>query len=189
MVRKLHSSKSHKRRHSRKHSRKHSRRYTRKRGGGCPCSGAGASTSPLLQAGGRGGADLGHAFTTGASQDLYQITGRTPGLSSGGGKGAKNLAKRQSNKAARLAAHTTRAESLIAIPSHLASNSLSPNASAYIPSNKLRNKLKQNKENSEEFNELMREINKKRNIHLNPRSHSLSANAPNFIPSKDFNYD
>jgi hypothetical protein len=32
-----------------------------------------------------GGADLGHAFTTGASQELYQMTGRTPGLSSGGG--------------------------------------------------------------------------------------------------------
>lgn len=34
--------------------------------------------------GGMGGADLGHAFTTGASQELYQMTGKTPGLSSGG---------------------------------------------------------------------------------------------------------
>jgi hypothetical protein len=47
-----------------------------------------------------GGADLGHAFTTGASQTLYQSVG-TPGLSSGGGKGNKNLAKRQAGKAAK----------------------------------------------------------------------------------------
>jgi hypothetical protein len=39
--------------------------------------------------GGMGGADLGHAFTTGASQELYQMTGRTPGLSSGGGNNEK----------------------------------------------------------------------------------------------------
>lgn len=32
--------------------------------------------------GGMGGAELGHAFTTGASQELYQMTGKTPGLSS-----------------------------------------------------------------------------------------------------------
>ena len=46
--------------------------------------------------GGMGGAELGHAYqspaayTTGASQTLYQLTGRTPGLSSGGGKRNKN---------------------------------------------------------------------------------------------------
>jgi len=55
--------------------------------------------------GGMGGADLGHAFTTGASQTLYQMNGRTPGLSSGGGKGKKNLTSRQSGKAAKLKAH------------------------------------------------------------------------------------
>ena len=54
-------------------SKSYRRRNTRKRGG----------------RGGMGGAELGHAFqsqayTTGASQTLYQLTGRTPGLSSGG---------------------------------------------------------------------------------------------------------
>jgi hypothetical protein len=33
--------------------------------------------------GGRGGDLGGHAYTTGASQTLYQLSGRTPGLSSG----------------------------------------------------------------------------------------------------------
>ena len=78
MVRKTHRSKSHKRRHSLKQTRRH----TRKHGGTC------GSCSMRGQFGGRGGmggADLGHAFTTGASQELYQMTGRTPGLSSGGG--------------------------------------------------------------------------------------------------------
>ena len=72
---------------------KQTRRHTRKHGGACPCSGA-----PLLgQFGGRdgmGGADLGHAFrsqayTTDTSQELYQMTGRTPGLSSGGSRASK----------------------------------------------------------------------------------------------------
>ena len=87
MVRKTHRSKSHKRRHSRKQTRRH----TRKRGGSCPCSGASAALRGQFGGrGGMGGADLGHAFTTGASQELYQMTGRTPGLSSGGsGKGNK----------------------------------------------------------------------------------------------------
>lgn len=40
--------------------------------------------------GGMGGAELGHAYTTGASQELYQLTGKTPGLSSGGARGAKS---------------------------------------------------------------------------------------------------
>jgi hypothetical protein len=64
-------------------SKSYRRRHTRKRGGACgACSGM-----PRGQFGGRGGmsgADLGHAYTTGASQELYQLTGRTPGLSSGG---------------------------------------------------------------------------------------------------------
>jgi hypothetical protein len=88
--RRTHRSKSHKRRHSRKHSRRHTRKYHGGRGG-------------------MGGADLGHAFTTGASQTLYQSTG-TPGLSSGGGKGDKNLAQRQARKAAKLAAQARRLE-------------------------------------------------------------------------------
>jgi hypothetical protein len=61
-------------RHSRKHrtsktkrSKTYRRRHTRKHRGG---------------RGGMGGAELGHAYTTGASQTLYQLTGRTPGLSS-----------------------------------------------------------------------------------------------------------
>jgi len=75
MTRKTHRRKTHKRRHSRRHTRKSV-------GGQCaPCM--------RSQAGGRGGmggAELGHAYTTGASQALYQMTGQTPGLSSGGGK-------------------------------------------------------------------------------------------------------
>jgi hypothetical protein len=47
-------------------SKKNYRRGTRKYKGG---------------RGGMGGADLGHAFTSGASQELYQMNGRTPGLS------------------------------------------------------------------------------------------------------------
>lgn len=99
MTRKTHRSKSHKRRHTR-------RRHTRKNGGGgCPC----AARSQFGGRGGMGGAELGHAFTTGASQTLYQSTG-TPGLSSGGGKGDKNLAQRQARKAAKLAAQARRLE-------------------------------------------------------------------------------
>ena len=176
MIRKTHRSKSYKRRHSRKQTH----RYTRKRGGTC---GACSMRGQFGGRGGMGGADLGHAFTTGASQELYQMTGRTPGLSSGGGKGNRNLATRRAAKAAKLAAQTARVESLIAIPYHLASNSLSANASAYIPSNNLRNKREQSEKNSREFNKLMLEINEKRRRNLN---RSLSARAPNFIPSKYF---
>jgi hypothetical protein len=46
--------------------------------------------------GGMGGADLGHAFTTGASQELYQMTGKTPGLSSGGKR--RNRKTRRTHK-------------------------------------------------------------------------------------------
>jgi hypothetical protein len=45
--------------------------------------------------GGMGGAELGHAFTTGASQELYQMTGRTPGLSSGGRRRTHRRAHRR----------------------------------------------------------------------------------------------
>jgi len=106
MVRKTHRSKSHKRRHSRKQTRRH----TRKRGGTCgSCSGASAALRG--QFGGRGGmsgADLGHAFTTGASQELYQITGRTPGLSSGGG--SSGVKKRREARLAQEAANRMLAE-------------------------------------------------------------------------------
>ena len=101
MVRKTHRSKSHKRRHSRKQTRRH----TRKRGGTC------GSCSMRGQFGGRGGmggADLGHAFTTGASQELYQMTGRTPGLSSGGG--SSGVKKRREARLAQEAAKRMLAE-------------------------------------------------------------------------------
>jgi hypothetical protein len=90
MLRKTHRSKSHKRRHSRS-------RYTRKRGGTCPCAIRGQSNMTGGR-GGMGGSELGHAYTTGASQTLYQMTGRTPGLSSGGSKSSKK--RRQAELAA-----------------------------------------------------------------------------------------
>jgi hypothetical protein len=106
MSRKTHRSKSHKRRHSRRH--------TRKRGGSCPCSQRGQWGGR----GGLGGADVGHAFTTGASQTLYQMTGQTPGLSSGGAKGSKArartrnamLARRAEQRAANLTRQANRLE-------------------------------------------------------------------------------
>jgi coenzyme F420-reducing hydrogenase alpha subunit len=54
--------------------------------------------------GGLGGAEVGHAYTTGASQALYQMTGRTPGLSSGGG----SKATKKRRNAAKLAAQAER---------------------------------------------------------------------------------
>jgi hypothetical protein len=77
MVRKTSRSKTHKRRHSRRHTRKNA----------------------ALQFGGRGGmggAELGHAYTSGASQELYQMTNRTPGISSGGGSKATKKRREQS---------------------------------------------------------------------------------------------
>lgn len=63
--------------HRRKsHHRRHSRKYKGGRGG-------------------MGGADLGHAFTTGASQELYQMTGKTPGLSSGGKRRTRKRSTRK----------------------------------------------------------------------------------------------
>jgi hypothetical protein len=58
---------THKKTHKKAHKKSHRRRHTRKYKGG---------------RGGMGGAELGHAYTTGASQELYQLTGKTPGLSS-----------------------------------------------------------------------------------------------------------
>ena len=77
MVRKTHMRKTHKR-------KSHTRRHTRKRGGACPC----AAVNRSLQAGGRGGmggASVGHAYTTGASQELKQLS---PSPLSSGGKGS-----------------------------------------------------------------------------------------------------
>jgi hypothetical protein len=54
--------------------------------------------------GGLGGRDT---LTTGATQVLNQSMG-TPGLSNGGGKGNKNIAKRQAGKAAKLAKQAAR---------------------------------------------------------------------------------
>ena len=68
----------------RTHKRKsHRRRHSRKYNGG---------------RGGMGGADLGHAFTTGASQELYQMTGKTPGLSSGGKRNKRRTHKRSNRR-------------------------------------------------------------------------------------------
>jgi hypothetical protein len=110
MSRKTHRSKSHKRRHSLKRSRKH----TRKNGGACPCAMRfrggrllEMGLAPAKMAGGRGGlggADVGHsyqspaAYTTGASQTLYQLTGKTPGLSSGGYYNNNNNNNKNNNK-------------------------------------------------------------------------------------------
>jgi hypothetical protein len=75
MARKTH------RRKSKRSSKRvtHRRRTHRRRGGACgPCAAG-------LMRGGRG-------YTTSASQELYQMTGRTPGLSSGGNRNRKNNA-------------------------------------------------------------------------------------------------
>jgi hypothetical protein len=193
MVRKTHSRKTHR-------SKSYKRRHTRKNGGGCGCS----MRPQFGGRGGLGGADLGHAYTTGASQELYQMTGRTPGLSSGGGKGNKNLVKRQTRKAAKLAAQAARfskeaeklnnkanilenkAEKMENAAANAAANAratvglLRINAPAYVPPKNLLNKLTLNKalankekelmklmrnqseENSNNFNNLMRNIHKKR---------------------------
>jgi hypothetical protein len=47
-------------------------------GGGCGC----AMRTLRGGRGGMGGAEVSRAYTTGASQTLYQLTGKTPGLSS-----------------------------------------------------------------------------------------------------------
>lgn len=193
MVRKTHSRKTHR-------SKSYKRRHTRKNGGGCGCS----ARPQFGGRGGLGGADLGHAYTTGASQELYQMTGRTPGLSSGGGKGNKNLVKRQTRKAAKLAAQAARlskeaeklnnkanvlenrAEQMENAAANAAANArataglLRTNAPAFVPSRNLLNKIALNKAlsnkekelmkmmrnqtevNSNNFNNLMRNIHKKR---------------------------
>lgn len=158
MVRKLHTSKSHKRRNSCKQTRRH----TRKRGG------TSESCSMRGQFGGRGGmggADLGHAFTTGASQELYQITGRTPGLSSGGGKGNKNLATRRAAKAAKLAAqaaHLLTEDEILNNESNMGNYIISPPLPPSRLSVKAASFEPQYIKNARNFNELMRKVNKNR---------------------------
>ena len=77
----IHKRSAHKRStHKRKtrRSKSYRRRHTRRvRGGACPC----AMRSLRGGRGGMGGAEISRAYTTGASQELAQITGRTPGLS------------------------------------------------------------------------------------------------------------
>ncbi len=76
--RSAHKRSTHKRKtHKTRRSKSYRRRHTRKNGGGCGC---GVRTLRGGR-GGMGGAELGHAYTTGASQELAQITGKTPGLS------------------------------------------------------------------------------------------------------------
>ena len=185
MVRKTHRSKSHKRRHSRKQTRRH----TRKRGGTC------GSCSMRGQFGGRGGmggADLGHAFTTGASQELYQMTGNTPGLSSGGGSSGvkkRREARLAQEAAKRMLAEANMGENIILNRKVANTNAMnrvvSPKrfraeATPYIPSNTLlanletnrgmrvqENYLKklmrtQNEENANNFNNLMSEVHRNR---------------------------
>ena len=169
--RKTHRSKSHKRRHSRKH--------TRKNGGGCGCSGA---MAPQFGGrGGMGGADIGHAYTTGATQELNQMMG--------GGK-KRTLANRQAGKAAKLAAQAARiskeaeilnnkaeklenkAEMLENKAANAAANArattglMRVNAPAYVPSRNLLNKLETNRgmRNQEKYlTKLMRTENEELN--------------------------
>jgi hypothetical protein len=141
-----------------------------------------------------GGSELGHAYTTGASQTLYQLTGQTPGLSSGGAKGSKargrtraaTLAKRAENRAQRAAQVANRAENMaeeaqnMAEEAAAAARGMRANAPAFIPSRNVLNQVAlnrglaakeaellrlvrfQNEENSNNFNNLMRKIHKKR---------------------------
>ncbi len=176
MTRKTHRSKSHRRRHTRRH--------TRKNGGGCGC----AMRGQWGGRGGLGGADVGHAFTTGASQTLYQSIG-TPGLSSGGVR-KRTLANRQAGKAAKLAAQAARAakeaemlnnkaekleekaekleekaEMLENRAANAAANArattglMRANAPAYQPSQNLLNRVALNKGLSNKERELMRMLN------------------------------
>ena len=147
MTRKTHRSKSHKRRHTRRH--------TRKNGGGCGCSGR----PQFGGRGGLGGAEVGHAFTTGASQTLYQMTGQTPGLSSGGAKGSKarartraaTLARRAENRAAQAAEVANRAENMaeeaqnMAEAAAAAARGMRANAPAFVPSRNVLNQVALNR--------------------------------------------
>lgn len=170
MTRKTHRTKSHKRRHSRKHTRRH----TRKRGGGgCPCSQRGQWGGR----GGLGGAELGHAYTTGASQTLYQLTGQTPGLSSGGAKGSKarartraaTLARRAENRATRAAETANRAENMaeeaqnLAEEAAVAARGMRVNAPEFVPSRAVLNQVALNKGLRSKEAELLKLLNNNNN--------------------------
>ena len=73
--RKTHKRSAHKRKTHR--SKSYRRRHTRKNGGACPC----AMRNLKGGRGGLGGAEVSRAYTTGATQELAEITGKTPGLS------------------------------------------------------------------------------------------------------------
>ncbi len=101
------------------HRRKsHRRRYTRKSGGsGC---GTCSMRGQFGGRGGMGGAELGHAYTTGASQALYQMTGQTPGLSSGGGSKATKKRRQAMLAAEALQRNANRERQKLAILAALA---------------------------------------------------------------------
>lgn len=77
-------------------SKSYSRRHTRKNGGGCGCAMRGQWGGRGISGASGASANVGHAFTTGASQTLYQITGRTPV----GGTRKRTFANRQPSKVA-----------------------------------------------------------------------------------------
>jgi hypothetical protein len=128
-----------------------------------------------------GGADIGHAYTTGATQELNQMMG--------GGK-KRTLANRQAGKAAKLAAQAARlskeaeklnnkaeklenkAEMLENRAANAAANArattglMRVNAPAYVPSRNLLNKLETNRgmRNQEKYlTKLMRTENEELN--------------------------
>jgi len=180
MVRKTHRRKTHRSKsHKRRHSLKRSKRHTRKSGGGCGCSGA---MAPQFGGrGGMGGADIGHAYTTGATQELNQMMG---------GSKKRTLANRQAGKAAKLAAQAARlskeaeklnnkanalenkAEMLENAAANAQANArataglIRVNAPAYVPSRNLLNKLETNRgmRNQEKYlTKLMRTENEELN--------------------------
>ena len=169
MVRKTHRSKSHKRRHSRRHTRKNG-------GGGCPCSQRGQFGGR----GGLGGSELGHAYTTGASQTLYQLTGQTPGLSSGGAKGSKArtrtrnamLARRASQRAEQAANLANRAENMAEEAQNLAQEAVSARgmrlgANEFVPSRAVLNQIALNKGLHSKEAELLKLLNNNNNYNEN----------------------
>jgi hypothetical protein len=176
--RKTHRSKSHKRRHSRKH--------TRKNGGGCGC----AMRSQFGGRGGMGGAELGHAFTTGASQELYQITGKTPGLSSGGSSKAE---KRRRNTRRALIGAQKIANRIMANRQNSFKNKFvygmpivgyEGNNYKYLSRNEIKNKIREEAlskyvtefGNNEGFNEIDLELNEEMEMNNNNNNNSNNNN-------------
>jgi hypothetical protein len=181
MLRKTHRSKSHKRRHSRS-------RYTRKRGGTCPCAIRGQS-SMTGGRGGMGGSELGHAYTTGASQTLYQMTGRTPGLSSGGSKSSK---KRRQAELAAAAAIRNKKRMTKKRHNNFKKNFVmgmpligyEGNEYKHLSRNEMKNKIREEAlskyvnmfGNNEDFNELNLELNNNNNNNNNKNNNNNNNN-------------